>query len=103
MGKPITLDEEKNQPIGLKTIDNYTKEERSLYNRRYKKAKRVSPKYKYIPKTCHENYPVMPLTGTDICCSWFGCGKKLTPMEALYGNTCINHQTAKGRIDPTSY
>jgi hypothetical protein len=25
-------------------------------------------------------------------CSWFGCHKKLSLQEKLFGNTCINHQ-----------
>ncbi len=33
------------------------------------------------------------------CCSHFGCGKILSPVEALAGNKCINHMGVKP-IDP---
>jgi len=30
-------------------------------------------------------------------CSFFGCGKRLTLQEQLFGNTCVEHNT-KGKI-----
>lgn len=29
--------------------------------------------------------------GEPQVCKWFGCGRRLTVQEALYGNSCIEH------------
>lgn len=31
------------------------------------------------------------VAGEPQVCKWFGCGRRLTAQEALYGNSCIEH------------
>lgn len=35
------------------------------------------------------------LEPTEICCSFFGCGKKLTREEKLCGDRCVSHPKGK--------
>lgn len=42
------------------------------------------------------------LEGEDFICHHFGCGKRLTHEEQLYGDKCINHQI-QVIIDPTNF
>lgn len=40
-----------------------------------------------------DSYPNYP--GEPVICSWFGCGKKLSIREQLFGKYCIDHSKVK--------
>ena len=62
------------------------------YSREYRELK------KRIKKVYTQPLPTPPFDyesqkeGERITCSWFGCGKTLTPLETLFGNKCLKHQ-----------
>lgn len=98
--KPITLDGKEIDPcslflVNVKKADSYSKEQRRIYNSVYKAVK------KSLSHSDCEPVPLMtlPLTGTEIYCSTYGC-RRLTPEETLYGNQCIDCQ-GKQKPDPT--
>lgn len=74
-----------------------TPEERAKYNKFYKgffkrgiRTKDINEKFganDLIIKPAEYNFD-----GSDEkCCSVFGCGKKLSMSEKLFGDKCINH------------
>lgn len=74
-----------------------TPEERAKYNKLYKgyfkNRMRTTEIYGMFNSDClvvkpaHYNFD-----GSDEkCCSVFGCGKKLSMSEKLFGDKCINH------------
>jgi hypothetical protein len=109
--KLIALSDKKCQPcvpndiVAKKGGCSYTKDQKRLYNAYYREvvlAKKQKREYRIIPKVIpYWNMVAEELTGTERCCSTFGCGKKLSSQEALFGNTCIAHQQKKGQLDPT--
>jgi len=82
----------------------HTHKERIKINRLRRVFKTVRPKRsaphpvtKNIPKMFIPEYNNAPpvnevkLEITETYCSVFGCGKKLKPLETLYGNKCFEH------------
>lgn len=68
------------------------------YSRQFRAIKRKFRKAKSsITPLVPYHYPLnkitaTPLTGTELNCRTFGCGRKLSPREALFGNVCIKCQ-----------
>lgn len=71
-----------------------------VYNVAYKKIKgpissKVADIYiirKVLPK------PYQFCGGIKTTCSYFGCGKQLSPQEQLFGDTCTNHNGKQTKL-----
>jgi len=79
-------------------VQNYTKEEMAVYNKRFRRGRGVLKSILLPPLNYTPDYPKLTLpalNGEIVYCRDFKCGRILNLQERLYGNYCILHQGHK--------
>jgi hypothetical protein len=73
------------------------RDNKTLYNREKAKESRIRKKWnkRHLEKLFPTERQTLANTWDAECCSFFGCGKTLTPTEKLFGNTCSIHNGEK--------
>lgn len=80
--------------MAYKKIQDYKAYQKEYY-RKHRKIRVYKPQTS--DNTSHKETEHFKQEDAEMCCTFFGCGKILTPQETLFGNLCIDHQKNKDR------